>query len=310
MARTTYEVIVGNVGRVYRGTSKREADKVYHDYIEISQKGLGRAGGEEVTLFVDGEFADSYVPMQDWYKYEGRPAHDREGNPSGGSDYEIYEGDIHGHYSVVYVGDPKGRYRRKDIQPNGYGYEGGIKPREYASMKKNNRRLSLSDLPAAARATAEKYMGKGRTANPSGPAGIPNAFILLKLHKQPTVDAHGHPIPPRPYSHLLICTFPAYIGHSSYAEWNEYEYLALNPSTGYIEGGRIDEHWMRRYLDGYEKIGKSIGITALPKGSREYAMAFISQQADRIAAWESATPRDQENFARPYHWLRDGGKGR
>ena len=231
MARTTYEVIVGNVGRVYEGTSKREADKVYHDYIEISRSGLGRAGGEEVTLFVDGEFADCYVP----------PYHDEDE----------------------------------------YGYDD----------------VGLDDIQM-------------RERNPSGPAGIPDAFTLLKLHKQPTVDAHGHPIPPRPYSHLLICTFPAYIGHSSYAEWNEYEYLALNPSTGYIEGGRIDEHWMRRYLDGYEKIGKSIGITALPKGSREYAMSFISQQADRIAAWESATPRDQENFARPYHWLRDGGKGR
>jgi hypothetical protein len=163
MARTTYEVIVGNVGRVYNGTSKREADKVYHDYIEISRSGHGRAGGEEVTLFVDGDFADCYSPVhdEDDDDYGGRM-----NNPSGGSDYEIYESDIPDQYSVVYVGDPKGRYRLKTIQSNGYGYEGGIKPIEYARIKKRNRRLSLSDLPPVLRAVAEKYMGTGRTANP------------------------------------------------------------------------------------------------------------------------------------------------
>ena len=171
MARTTYEVVVGNVGRVYNGTSKREADKVYHDYIEMSRSGYGRAGGEEVTLFVDGELEDSYSPPyhdEDEYGYDDVGLDDiqmRERNPSG-SDYEIYESDVPSRYSVVYVGDPKGRYRLIDIQSNGYGYESGIKPLEYARIKKRNRRLSLSDLPAAVRAAAEKYMGKGRTANP------------------------------------------------------------------------------------------------------------------------------------------------
>ena len=64
MARTLpdYEVIVSNVGTVYGGPSKQMAEKTYYDYIEISRSGRGRAGGEEVSLFVDGEFVDGYVP--------------------------------------------------------------------------------------------------------------------------------------------------------------------------------------------------------------------------------------------------------
>jgi len=87
MARTTYEVVVGNVGRVYNGTSKREADKVYHDYCKMSRSGYGRAGGEEVGLFVDGELEDSYSPPyhdEDEYRYDDVGLDDiqmRERNP-------------------------------------------------------------------------------------------------------------------------------------------------------------------------------------------------------------------------------------
>ena len=163
MARTTYEVIVGNVGRVYEGTSKREADKVYHDYIEISRSGHGRAGGEEVALFVDGEFVDAYSPVHDEDEPEdGLDFYYREGNPS--ADCEIYNSGIPNLYFLLCT-DARGRHRRVDIQANGYSYDIGITPKEAASIQKR-RRLSLSDLPAAARAVAEKYMGKGRTANP------------------------------------------------------------------------------------------------------------------------------------------------
>jgi hypothetical protein len=64
MARTLpdYEVIVSNVGTVYGGPSKQMAEKTYYDYIEISRSGRGRAGGEEVSLLVDGAFVDGYVP--------------------------------------------------------------------------------------------------------------------------------------------------------------------------------------------------------------------------------------------------------
>ena len=49
-----YQVIVGNIGTVYDGDSWNEAKKTYGEYKRISQSGVGRAGGESVTL-MDGE---------------------------------------------------------------------------------------------------------------------------------------------------------------------------------------------------------------------------------------------------------------
>ena len=50
-----YSVIVGNVGEVLTTTNKNEAIKTYGEYKRISIAGVGRAGGEDVTLFCDGE---------------------------------------------------------------------------------------------------------------------------------------------------------------------------------------------------------------------------------------------------------------
>lgn len=55
-----FEVIVGNIGSVYRGTNKKEAFKKYHAYIELSKSGSGRAGGEDVTLMVNDEPLQEY----------------------------------------------------------------------------------------------------------------------------------------------------------------------------------------------------------------------------------------------------------
>ena len=51
----TWEVIVGNVGKIYSGTNGFEAIKEYNAYVHISKSGLGRAGGEDVILFKNGE---------------------------------------------------------------------------------------------------------------------------------------------------------------------------------------------------------------------------------------------------------------
>jgi hypothetical protein len=166
MARTEYEVIVGNVGSVYDGTSKREAHKVYQEYIEISRSGRGRAGGEEVSLFFNDREIDCYVPVtdededdDDFGGFDGG----RMNNPSGGC--EIYDAGIPDLYYLLYT-DARGGHRRVDLQANGHSYDIGITAKQYASIQKRNRPLSLSALPSAARATAAKYMGKGRTANP------------------------------------------------------------------------------------------------------------------------------------------------
>lgn len=53
--RNRYEVVVGNVGTVYDGKSKRDATSIYRDYCNISDMGRGRAGNEAVTLLHNGE---------------------------------------------------------------------------------------------------------------------------------------------------------------------------------------------------------------------------------------------------------------
>jgi hypothetical protein len=53
--QSDWEVIVGNIGSVYRGESSDEAVSTYREYVKQSQSGRGRAGGEPVTLFRDGE---------------------------------------------------------------------------------------------------------------------------------------------------------------------------------------------------------------------------------------------------------------
>ncbi len=50
-----YEVVVGNIGRVYRGSDRREANRSYAVYLDQFKQGYGRAAGESVTLFEDGE---------------------------------------------------------------------------------------------------------------------------------------------------------------------------------------------------------------------------------------------------------------
>jgi hypothetical protein len=56
-----YEVIVGNIGTVYKGPSVVEARKMFDYYIEQSRGGYGRAAGESVTLLLNGEIRREYV---------------------------------------------------------------------------------------------------------------------------------------------------------------------------------------------------------------------------------------------------------
>lgn len=57
----TYDVIVGNIGTVYSGHNRREAERTMRTYIEQSQSNVGRAGGEAVTLMQDSEVAKEYT---------------------------------------------------------------------------------------------------------------------------------------------------------------------------------------------------------------------------------------------------------
>jgi len=50
-----YEVIVGNIGTVHTTNNLVDAVRVYGIYKKQSQSEVGRAGGEDVSLFKDGE---------------------------------------------------------------------------------------------------------------------------------------------------------------------------------------------------------------------------------------------------------------
>lgn len=50
-----YEVIVGNIGTVYSGDDPSCAVRTYREYVSLSANGEGRAGYEDVTLFIKGE---------------------------------------------------------------------------------------------------------------------------------------------------------------------------------------------------------------------------------------------------------------
>jgi hypothetical protein len=50
-----YEVIVGNIGTVYQGSNLKQANERYKEYVKQSKRGLGRAGGESVTMMKGGE---------------------------------------------------------------------------------------------------------------------------------------------------------------------------------------------------------------------------------------------------------------
>ena len=50
-----FQVIVGNIGTVYDGDDYNEAMKNYNEYSEQSKQQYGRAAGEPVTLWIEGE---------------------------------------------------------------------------------------------------------------------------------------------------------------------------------------------------------------------------------------------------------------
>lgn len=57
----SYEVIVGNIGTVYSGNSKTEAERHYREYVSQSKTGRGRAGGESVALMCEGEILKEHL---------------------------------------------------------------------------------------------------------------------------------------------------------------------------------------------------------------------------------------------------------
>jgi len=53
--QSAFEVIVGNIGTVYRGSNFMQASCKFAEYVKQSKTGYGRARGEDVTLMHNGE---------------------------------------------------------------------------------------------------------------------------------------------------------------------------------------------------------------------------------------------------------------
>ena len=64
-----YEVIVGNVGTVFTTDIERDARREFNEYVAISKRNIGRAGGEGVTLM--DVFHQEIIK-----EYEGTNGHD------------------------------------------------------------------------------------------------------------------------------------------------------------------------------------------------------------------------------------------
>ena len=58
--QTWYEVIVGNIGKVYEGKSHSKAMATFEYYVDYSKSGKGRPGGENVTVLLNGEPVEEY----------------------------------------------------------------------------------------------------------------------------------------------------------------------------------------------------------------------------------------------------------
>ena len=56
-----YEVIVSNLGRVLCTNDQKQARDDFDAYIKISLTGVGKAGGESVDLYCDGDIIDSFM---------------------------------------------------------------------------------------------------------------------------------------------------------------------------------------------------------------------------------------------------------
>lgn len=55
-----FEIIVGNVGTVYTGNNRVEAENEYRECCAMVDQPYGRASGEDVTFMMDGDIHEEY----------------------------------------------------------------------------------------------------------------------------------------------------------------------------------------------------------------------------------------------------------
>lgn len=60
-----FQVVVGNIGTVINTSDKAKAQHAFNEYVSQSKSGVGRAGGETITLFQDDEILMEHVGSLD-----------------------------------------------------------------------------------------------------------------------------------------------------------------------------------------------------------------------------------------------------
>ena len=60
-SKNQYEIVVGNIGTVYSGTNKSDASMTWIAYVDASESKSGRAAGEDVTMFKNGEIVKEHI---------------------------------------------------------------------------------------------------------------------------------------------------------------------------------------------------------------------------------------------------------
>ena len=55
-----FQVLVGNIGHVYDGNNFMQASSKYTAYVKASKSNTGRAAGEPVTMFHNGDIRCEY----------------------------------------------------------------------------------------------------------------------------------------------------------------------------------------------------------------------------------------------------------
>ena len=65
MSNVKYEVIVGNIGTVYLGSNLVAAKAIWGEYTLRAKANYGRAAGESVAFFEDGELVRELISSVD-----------------------------------------------------------------------------------------------------------------------------------------------------------------------------------------------------------------------------------------------------
>lgn len=63
--KNEWALVIGNIGTIEFHTNGFEAVRAYNDYVTMSKAAVGRASGETVTLFKNGDVHREYIGRYD-----------------------------------------------------------------------------------------------------------------------------------------------------------------------------------------------------------------------------------------------------